>query len=186
MTTAVTVPHSRSHNAGGVLAVLVDLGYMVWVLFSRYHLPQGLRIRPERSRPARYTCIFIGAVGAIAALDFFTRAYRQSYISETHLPLLNGFASTVTLFLFGVQIVLFVAGVLQEDRKPSSGPPLSVAFVVPAHNEAHNIAEVIEALDVPRAGTAGAQYTLSSSTTSLWMRPRRSLAKRSAVPAPYR
>lgn len=136
---------------GGVLAVVVELVFLVWVIFTKYHLPPAITIPRSRSPLTRYTITLLLAVFAVGAVVFVTTPSRDTYMRVVHLPLLNGFAASLVLFLFGIEFILFLVGSLQKDRRPTSGPDLTVAFIVPAHNEAHNIADVVRALDAAAA-----------------------------------
>lgn len=132
---------------GGVLAVVVELAFLVWIVFSKYHLPAGVTIERAQRPLSRYSLTLMGAVIAVGAVVFLTLRARTDYMRAVHLPLINGFAASVVVFLFGTEFLLFLIGSFQKEWKPETGPSFSVAFVIPAHNEARNIAAVVAALD---------------------------------------
>jgi cellulose synthase/poly-beta-1,6-N-acetylglucosamine synthase-like glycosyltransferase len=135
-------------QVGGIAAGLTGLLAIISTIFLRYRLPVGIKVVPNRRRSRRFF-VMLGVSGvvvasAVAALSLA----RTRYFDDWHLRFIGGLDSEVVLFLLGMVCVLAVWSALDRASKPHEGPWLSAAFLIPAFNEAHGIAETIRSIDV--------------------------------------
>jgi cellulose synthase/poly-beta-1,6-N-acetylglucosamine synthase-like glycosyltransferase len=99
--------------------------------------------------------VFLACVGlAIGTTIGFSWA-RETYFDGLHVRFIGGLDSNLVIFLLSLVILLFVASTTLEHGKPAHGPQLSVAFLIPAHNEARDLAECIRAIDAAAVGYPG-------------------------------
>lgn len=143
-------------NAGGIAAGCVGLLVIVGVTFTQYRLPPNVTVRARRRRSLGYSLVLpcsaaVSIIVAVIALRF--RAENLDALEG--IPILGGFSSVVVLFLLTLTFMLYVLSAVQRRRRPTDGPMLSVAFLVPAHNEALEIAECIRALDAAATNYPG-------------------------------
>ena len=140
---------------GGIAAGVAGLLAIVISIFVRYRLPGGI-IVSRRIRPPSGLILMLVAclVTALAATTLFAWAQRQ-YFPDLHLRFVGGLDSELVIFLIALVGLLYLAAALERDVKPTSGPTLSVAFLIPAFNEAHEIAETIRAIDEAAANYEG-------------------------------
>jgi cellulose synthase/poly-beta-1,6-N-acetylglucosamine synthase-like glycosyltransferase len=142
-------------TGGGIAAAIVGLVAILIAIFAGYNLPAGVKVirrsRPSRRESAPLALCVALALAVVAALSLG----RTRYLDGLDVRFLGGLDSELVLFLLALWIALFVVGVRERRRKPKSGPLLSVAFLVPAYNEGHEIAHTIEALDATAARYGG-------------------------------
>ena len=140
---------------GGVVSVVVALLVFVWLVFAGYELPADERVPGERRRSRRPLFVAAGVIIASLALVVVTAPWRHHLFQTVHVPLVNGFASTVVLLILTVQVLLFAAGAMQRPRARALGDPVDVGVIVPAYNEEYSISAVIAALDAAAAAYGG-------------------------------
>ncbi len=140
---------------GGVVSVVVALLVFVWLVFAGYELPADERVSAERRRSRRPLLVAGGVVLVSVALVVVTAPWRHHLFQTVHVPLVNGFASTVVLLILTVQVLLFAAGALQRPRARALDQPVDVGVIVPAYNEEYSISAVIAALDAAADAYSG-------------------------------
>jgi cellulose synthase/poly-beta-1,6-N-acetylglucosamine synthase-like glycosyltransferase len=135
-------------NAGGIAAGCVGLITLVVIIFNQYQLPLGVRVATRMKRPRKYALVLPFCSAAAVILILAVLELKARYLNLFHgIPIVGGLSSVIVLFLLAMSFLLYVIGILQRRSKPLDGPLLSVAFLVPAYNEAEGIEECIEALD---------------------------------------
>ncbi len=140
---------------GGIAAGVAGLLAIVISIFARYRLPGGVKV--SRQIPASSGLILMLAaclVTALAATMLFAWAQRE-YFPDLHLRFIGGLDSELVIFLLALVGLLYLAAALERDKKPTAGPTLSVAFLIPAFNEAHEIAATIRSIDEAAANYEG-------------------------------
>lgn len=136
-------------GAGAVAISLVAAVVIIVGVFTRYQLPSGVQVAARIVR-SRAILIFGGLTLAVtlALAVTLSRVVGRHLRAMAEIPLLGGLGSEVVLVTVVLTIALFAYAAAQRRRiKPSEGPLLSVAFVVPAHNEEGAIESCIASLD---------------------------------------
>lgn len=152
---------------GGIVAGLTGLVVIIVTVFTRYRLPAGIRVLGRRRRSRIYLLVFLACVGlATATAIGFTWA-RDEYFDGLHVRFIGGLDSNVVIFLLALVTLLFAASATLEHRKPTHGPRLSVAFLIPAYNEGRDLGDCIRAIDAAAAGYPGGckLYVADNSST---------------------
>jgi cellulose synthase/poly-beta-1,6-N-acetylglucosamine synthase-like glycosyltransferase len=132
---------------GGIATGIVGLIVIVVSIVARYNLPAGVRVvrsRPASRRTAVTLCVC--ATVGLAVVATFSLA-RDRYFDDFEFRFIGGLNSEVVLFLLTVVTFLYAVSAWGRRRKPTAGPALSVAFLVPAYNEAHSLGRTFAALD---------------------------------------
>jgi cellulose synthase/poly-beta-1,6-N-acetylglucosamine synthase-like glycosyltransferase len=132
--------------AGGIVAGLVGLTVFMVAVFNCYELPSGVVVRTRLRRHRMKMQLLIISLVVLLGVAVFS-FFRERYLSGLKLWLLGGLDSELVLFVLGMICLLLVLSARERRKKPASGPDLSVAFLIPAHNEAHRIGKSIQALD---------------------------------------
>lgn len=144
-------------EAGAFITGVVGALVLIVGIFTRYHLPSSIRVTARLSRPT--AALILGGLGlgmAITAAVVLTKLVSRLLRDVAAVPLLGGAGSEVVQVVLLVTLVLFwYAGYQRRRAKPADGPTLSVAFVVPAHNEEAAIEKCIESLDVAAGNYPG-------------------------------
>ena len=124
------------------------LGAFSWVLLRQATLPDDERVREQRRRPKRYLVRFVFAL-LVAGVFSFAANYLLALPLEflRNVALLGGLGPGILLF-FPVFITVLVMTELVSLRAKTGDIRFTVAFLVPALNEAENIADCIRSLDV--------------------------------------
>jgi cellulose synthase/poly-beta-1,6-N-acetylglucosamine synthase-like glycosyltransferase len=142
---------------GGILSAVVGIVVVIWLVFRQFRLPGGVRVRRQRRWPIeRRLPIGLGLVGAAALLWSSRLPVAKGVLPLfPEVPVMGrvGSLSVIVVILTVVLSVAQVARVRRARKRPIA--PLSVAFVVPAHNEAAAIGECIESLDEAAARYPG-------------------------------
>jgi cellulose synthase/poly-beta-1,6-N-acetylglucosamine synthase-like glycosyltransferase len=141
---------------GGIAAGFTGLLAIITSVFTRYRLPEGVTVTKRVRTPRRVVLVLATSVAGGLALVTVFSYLRTRYFDELHVRLLGGLDSEIVIFLLTVSFLLFVAAIFDRTVRPSHGPPLSVAVLIPAFNEAHCIADTIRAVD-----TAAERYRAS-------------------------
>jgi cellulose synthase/poly-beta-1,6-N-acetylglucosamine synthase-like glycosyltransferase len=136
--------------SGNVIAGLIGILVVAVAVFANARLPRDVRV--QRELPRRWTPLVLLALATAVSLvsALAVERYFGPYIHEhlDNLPLLGGTGSTIVIFFIVLPVALCaigaVAGTLR--RRPHRGPALSVAFIVPARDEAGMIGDCIEAI----------------------------------------
>jgi cellulose synthase/poly-beta-1,6-N-acetylglucosamine synthase-like glycosyltransferase len=132
---------------GGIATGFTGLLAIIVSIFTRYRLPEGVKVTKRLRTPRRVAlALAISVAGALAATIAFSFA-RVRYFDDLHIRLLGGLDAEIVIFLLAAVCLLFLTTLLDRNAKPTNVPPLSVAVLIPAFNEAHCIAETIGALD---------------------------------------
>jgi cellulose synthase/poly-beta-1,6-N-acetylglucosamine synthase-like glycosyltransferase len=140
---------------GGIVAGFAGLLVIIVTIFTRYHLPPGIRVATRRRRSRRPLLTLLCCVGAaIGAVLVFSWA-REEFFDGMHVRFIGGLDSNIVIFLLGFMCFLFLASVVDLHKKPRQGEPLSVAFLIPAYNEADGIGRTIRAVDAAAARYRG-------------------------------
>ena len=131
----------------GVAAAFAGVVVVAVSVFTHRRLPRGVRVTTRR-RSAGTTLPVLGAslAGAlIVALAW--RGLRTAVLGDLWIPF-NGWVShDLVVGLVALVCLLRALSALEERGLPVRGPDLSVAFLVPAYNEAHGIEACIRSLD---------------------------------------
>jgi cellulose synthase/poly-beta-1,6-N-acetylglucosamine synthase-like glycosyltransferase len=130
--------------AGDVLSGVIGIAALTGSIFLGHELPRDTVVaRRCLSRGRDWLLVPAAAVAAVGAVTLTTAL--ASVMPP--LPLFGGFVSVAVIFLLMLVTVLVIANELQRRHRPAGQQTLSVAFLVPAHNEQHAIAATIQAID---------------------------------------
>jgi cellulose synthase/poly-beta-1,6-N-acetylglucosamine synthase-like glycosyltransferase len=143
---------------GTVIAVVAGVLVIAIVVLTSYELPNGVVVHRERKPAVGPRRVFTLVMCLSILVTAATWSYRQELLRRSHVPLLGGFAATIVVFLFVLQLGLYIAAVLRRPHPPPPGDPLSVGVIIPAYNEEYSISAVLEALDESAARYPGAVY----------------------------
>jgi cellulose synthase/poly-beta-1,6-N-acetylglucosamine synthase-like glycosyltransferase len=144
--TAQWVPSPFS-PVGGVATGLTGLVVILVSVFTRYRLPESVRVARRLPTPRRVVLVLASCVAGAFALTTVLSYSRTRYFSDVDLGRFGGLEAEIVIFSLALVVLLFLATLLDRNVKPRHGPALSVAVLIPAFNEAHCIAETIQALD---------------------------------------
>ncbi|MFI5717902.1 glycosyltransferase [Nocardia sp. NPDC051750] len=140
----VAIPVLGLQAASGLAA----LGIFPHTILKQAQLPDRgpPPLNPRTPLSAYFTlfaCLTVAALGAVAAMELFFGAV----VTMRAWALLGGIGPGVFLVqqIFAVSTALFGWRMLRRSRRAEFAPP--VAVLVPAHNEAHDIAATIESVD---------------------------------------
>jgi cellulose synthase/poly-beta-1,6-N-acetylglucosamine synthase-like glycosyltransferase len=141
---------------GGILSAVGGILVVIWLLFRQFNLPGGVRVRRQRRWPmGKRLFVGLALVGTAALL------WSSVLLPERGLSLLSGIpvigrVGSLSLVVVILTVILSLAQVARVRRaRTRPAEPLSVAFVVPAHNEGAAIEECIEGLDAAAARYPG-------------------------------
>ncbi len=124
------------------------LGAFSWVILRQATLPDDERVREQRRRPKRYLVRFTFALIVAGVVSFAANHLLAAPLEFLrNVALLGGLGPGILLF-FPVFIAVLVAAELVSLRGKTGDIRFTVAFLVPALNEAENIADCIRSLDV--------------------------------------
>jgi cellulose synthase/poly-beta-1,6-N-acetylglucosamine synthase-like glycosyltransferase len=140
---------------GGIVAGLTGLLVIIVTVFARYLLPTGIRVLPRRRRSRLFLWVFLASIVLAIAITVGFSWAREEFFDGLHIRFIGGLDSNLVIFLLALVIMLFAASATVEHGRPTQGPRLSVAFLIPAHNEARDLHECIRAIDVAAAGYPG-------------------------------
>ena len=139
---------------GGIVAGLTGLLVIIVTVFMRYLLPDG---HPGAPRVAEGRALFMLGLPRVRRRSRSPHASASpgsasEYFDGLHIRFIGGLDSNIVIFLLALVILLFAASATVEHGKPTHGPRLSVAFLIPAYNEGRDLAECIQAIDAAAAG----------------------------------
>lgn len=144
---AVLAPAFSSALANIVLG-FAALGAFAFVLLRQATLPEDEHVTSERRRSRRYPVRFAFAAILSGALAVLANSYLGPGLEVLRSAgLLGGLGPGIVLF-FPVFITLLAVIELLSLRAKTGDIRFSVAFLVPALNEAENITDCIRSLDV--------------------------------------
>ena len=144
---SVLTPAFNSALANIVLG-FAALGAFAWVLLRQTTLPEDEQVTSERRRSRRYPVRFAFAAVLSGVLAVLANGYLDLGLDALRSAgLLGGLGPGVVLF-FPLFITILAAIELVSLRAKTGDIRFSVAFLVPALNEADNITDCIRSLDV--------------------------------------
>jgi len=135
---------------GNVIAGLIGIFVVAVAVFANARLPRDVRV--HRELPLRWTplVLLLLSVAISVAAAYGIEHYYGGYIHQhlDNLPLLGGTGSGVVAFFIVLPVALCLLGGAagRLRRGPTPGPYPSVAFIVPARDEALMIGETIMAI----------------------------------------
>ncbi|MPZ99533.1 MAG: glycosyltransferase [Dehalococcoidia bacterium] len=151
---------------GNVLNGFAMLFLSAAVILSAHHTPPTVDVRTQRRRSLRYSVTLVLATVVSAFLVVGGILYATAEIDRVRdFALLGGLGPGVILLLPTIQLLLFLLALVQRgvgkltgrwrgrydarwDQMAAEGrEPPSVAFLVPAHNEAETIADCLFSID---------------------------------------
>lgn len=146
-------PYSTMGNVALGYALLIVLAVAI---FLQVPLPSSVKVVTRIKRPKRFTIVFLITLvtSAIAAftLGHFGAVQLDWLRSKA---LLGGLGPGVLLFMPMLTAQLVIVSALFLRRTPNEFPKYTVAFLVPAFNEAKGIVSSIRSLDVAASNYAG-------------------------------
>ena len=135
---------------GSAMSSFAGMVLVTWLMFRRFRLPPGIRVWAHRPRPLRQRLARAAVLlGTAAAVWWPLDAWAGGTADGSAVPVIGRIGS-VPLFVMALTILLAVAQLVRiawRLRRRSTVTPVSVAFLVPAHNEAAGIEECIQSLD---------------------------------------
>jgi cellulose synthase/poly-beta-1,6-N-acetylglucosamine synthase-like glycosyltransferase len=140
---------------GGIAAGVAGLLAIVISVFARYRLPGGVDVSRRIRSPSGLVLMLAACLVTALALTMLFAWAQREYFPDLHLRFIGGLDSELVIFLLALIGLLYLAAALERDVKPEAGPTLSVAFLIPAFNEAHEIAATIQAIDEAAANYEG-------------------------------
>ncbi len=144
---------------GNVIAGLIGVLVVAVAVFANARLPRDVRVDrklPRRWAPLLLLCLAAGLSLACAlAVEHYFGPYIHAHLDN--LPLLGGAGSGVVVFFIVLPLALCAVGALAGlfRRRPAPGRWLTVAFIVPARDEAGMIGETIDAIAAAAAAYPG-------------------------------
>ena len=150
---------------GGIVAGLTGLLVIIVTVFARYLLPTGIRVLPLRRRSRLFVWVFLASVGLAIAITVGFSWAREEYFDGLHVRFIGGLDSNLVIFLIALVILLFAASATVAHGRPTQGPRLSVAFLIPAHNEARDLRSAFRRSTSRRPATRAAARSTWSTTT---------------------
>lgn len=133
---------------GNILAGYAALLAITAVILSSVRLPTGERVHTRLRRPRHHYVVLAGCITVAAALVVLILRYTGQQLEILRdVALLGGLGPGILIFSPTLASMLFIVGSFARRMKPSDIPPVSVAFLVPAFNEANDIAACIRSLD---------------------------------------
>jgi glycosyltransferase involved in cell wall biosynthesis len=142
--------------AGGVVAALAGVIVNLVTIFTHRRLPTGVRVATRRPTSNTTSLLLLPMCGAAAVVLTATwSGVRDRLLAGAHLPFNDWLYQDVVFALVAGLGCLWAVSAYERRHKPTRGRALSVAFLVPAHNEAHAIGECIAALDAAAARYSG-------------------------------
>ncbi len=124
------------------------LGAFSWLLLRQATLPDDELVRTRRKRPKRYPVRFVFAAALAGVLSFAASTFLSAPLEFLKSAALLGGLGPGILLFFPIFIAI-LAGIETLSLRGKTGDiRFSVAFLVPAFNEAENIADCIRSLDL--------------------------------------
>jgi cellulose synthase/poly-beta-1,6-N-acetylglucosamine synthase-like glycosyltransferase len=144
---------------GNVIAGLIGVFVVAVAVFANARLPRDVRVHrelPVRWMPLVFLLLSILiSLAAAYAIEHYCGTYIHAHLDN--LPLLGGSGSGVVVFFIVLPVALCLLGAVADRlrRRPEPGPYPSVAFIVPARDEALMIGETIAAIAAAAAAYPG-------------------------------
>lgn len=152
---------------GGIAAAWTGVLVVLITIFTHRRLPRGVKVTTRRG-PSRTNFFVLPACTGIALGIVSAFSYTRSrFFGGLRLRFIGWIQGEVVLFFLAMICLLLVVSAFDRRSKPARGRPLPVAFLVPAHNEAHAIAECIRGLDAAAANYRGpcAVYVVNNASS---------------------
>ncbi|MGH8992800.1 MAG: glycosyltransferase family 2 protein [Acidimicrobiia bacterium] len=135
----------------GVATAFLGVVVVVVTVLTHRRLPGGVRVTTRR-RSAGTTLPVLGTgLGGALAVVVAWRGLRTLFLGEVSVPFNGWISHDLVVGLAALVCLLRLLSALEERSLPTAGPGLSVAFLVPAFNEAHGIEACIRSLDAAAA-----------------------------------
>ncbi|MGH8975749.1 MAG: hypothetical protein ACRD0C_21395, partial [Acidimicrobiia bacterium] len=131
----------------GIVTALLGVLVVVVSIFTHRRLPSGVRVSTRRASAGTSVPILLAGVGGAVAVALLWRAVRLAVLGPVHVPFNGWISHDLAVGVAALVCILRGLSALEERQLPTRGPDLSVAFLVPAHNEAHAIGACIRSLD---------------------------------------
>lgn len=139
----------------GIVTALLGVLVVVVSIFTHRRLPSGVRVSTRRASAGTSVPILLAGVGGAVAVALLWRAVRLAVLGPVHVPFNGWISHDLAVGVAALVCILRGLSALEERQLPTRGPDLSVAFLVPAHNEAHAIGACIRSLDAAAAAHRG-------------------------------
>jgi hypothetical protein len=139
----------------GVLTALLGVLVVVMSIFTHRRLPAGVRVATRRRSAGTTLPLLAASVGGAVTVALGWWWVRTAVLGGIHLPFNGWISQDLVVGLVALVGLLRVLSAVEERHLPTRGPDLSVAFLVPAHNEAHGIGACIRSLDAAAARHPG-------------------------------
>lgn len=136
---------------GGVLPGLVGIGVLVATVFLHYELPPTVQVERELPSDRRRLATLGRTVLLALGLAVAYSALRAALFPDLHVRFLGSLSSGIVVFLLAVYAGLAVVAARDRKDRPGQQFDISVAFLVPAHNEATGIGGCLDAIDAAAA-----------------------------------
>ena len=158
-----------------LVGAAVALGLFPWLVLRHAHLPDPVPLPPPqlrgRIRAGTWLRLLVPLAIAITVAGLLESQFHAELTAVRDVALIGGVGPGV--FLVQQLLALLAGGVgvvlVSRSRRNTFAP--SIAVLVPAHNEAHGIAQTVAALDHAAAAYAGSVHlyvvdNASSDTTA--------------------
>ena len=135
-------------ESGGLISACVAILASMVAVFTRYRLPPDVRVEARVPSSRRSAVVLVCSVVLSAVLAAsIANLWSREFTTVARIPSLGGVGSFLLVFVVVITAVLFTIAAVDRRAKPSQGPVLSVAFLVPAHNEEQVVGDCIRSLD---------------------------------------
>ena len=151
----------------GVVAAFLGVVVVVVSIFTHRRLPSGVRVVTRRRSAGTTLPVLLASLGGAAAVTLAWWWVRTAVLGGLRLPFNGWISQDLVVALVALVGFLRLLSTLEERHLPARGPDLSVAFLVPAHNEAHGIGACIRSLDAAAARHPGgcAAYVVDNASS---------------------
>jgi cellulose synthase/poly-beta-1,6-N-acetylglucosamine synthase-like glycosyltransferase len=135
----------------GVVSALLGVMVVVVSIFTHRRLPRGVRVATRRRSAGTTVPVLLVSLGGAAVVALTWWWVRTTALGGIRVPFNGWISHDLVVGLVALICLLRVLSALEERQLPGRGPDLSVAFLVPAYNEAHGIGACIRSLDAAAA-----------------------------------
>lgn len=142
-------------STGSTVSAVVGLLVLVFAIFRGFRLPGGVRVPRERPRSwSHLMALLLGLFVAAGAL-LVTVQFGSEQMEYLRAASFGRWGGAWTVFFVTLMGFLFILSRFQRKSMGYTGTCPSVAFLVPAHNEAMGIEGCIRSLDAAAARFQG-------------------------------
>ena len=143
-------------ETGGLISACVAILASMVAVFTRYRLPPDVRVEARVLRSRRGAVVLASSVVLSVALAAVVASlWSHEFTAVARIPSLGGVGSFLLVFVVVITAVLFTIAAMDRRAKPTQGSILSVAFLVPAHNEEQVVGKCIRSLEAAAAAYEG-------------------------------